>query len=122
MAGTKHPFYFLPCSKQFSFHCLNVRCSRPTGFLNADLQLRMHPSDSRMSDWEPITYDVDSSSASDFPMAIFKEVNNPVTITFTLSSDQTGAATLRVGTTLAFAGGRASVEVSLSFSIFLDAL
>ncbi|KAJ5691939.1 hypothetical protein N7462_001362 [Penicillium macrosclerotiorum] len=79
---------------------------QPTNFRNADLQLRMHPSDDRMSSWSPGTYTVGSSSESDFPMAIFKSVNSPITISFTATSSQTGAATLRIGTTLSFAGGR----------------
>ncbi|RKU47721.1 hypothetical protein DL546_001338 [Coniochaeta pulveracea] len=91
----------------------------PTGLLNADKQLRMHPSDSRMSSWGPLTYTVGSSSASSFPMALFKSVNAPVTIKLPLSSAISKAATLRIGTTLAFAGGRPSVTVnsySQSFS------
>ena len=85
--------------------------SRPTGFRNAENKLRMHPSDSRMSDWGPLTYTVDSAELTDFPMAIFKEVNSPVTVEFTASSSQTGAATLRIGTTLSFAGGRPQATV-----------
>ncbi|KAG8911112.1 hypothetical protein FRC01_005922 [Tulasnella sp. 417] len=41
-----------------------------------------------------------------------KSVNNPTTIKFTLSSSQTGAATLRIGSTIAFAGGRPQVTVN----------
>ncbi|KAJ5378011.1 uncharacterized protein N7496_005420 [Penicillium cataractarum] len=86
---------------------------QPTGFLNAASQLRMHPSDSRMSSWTSTsTYTVGSSSASSFPMAIFKSVNSPITIKFTATSSQTGAATLRIGTTLSFAGGRPQVTVN----------
>ena len=88
--------------------------NRPTGFLNADNQLRMHPSDERMAAWEALTYTVGSSELTDFPMAIFKGVNDPVTISFTATSDQTGAATLRIGTTLSFAGGRPEATVWLS--------
>jgi rhamnogalacturonan endolyase len=85
----------------------------PKGFLNADKQLRMHPSDSRMSSWGPLTYTVGSSSSSSVPMALFKAVNVPLTIKFTLSSAQaSGAGTLRVGTTLSFAGARPSVKVN----------
>ncbi|BCS30440.1 putative rhamnogalacturonase B [Aspergillus puulaauensis] len=84
---------------------------QPTGFRNAENQLRMHPSDSRMSDWGPLTYTVGSSSLTDFPMAVFKSVNDPVTIVFTATSAQTGAATLRIGTTLSFAGGRPQATV-----------
>lgn len=79
----------------------------PTGFRNAANQLRMHPSDSRMSSWGPLTYTVGTTGLTGFPMAIFKGVNDPVTIKFTAAS--AGAATLRIGTTLSFAGGRPSV-------------
>ncbi|TDZ35244.1 putative rhamnogalacturonase [Colletotrichum spinosum] len=84
---------------------------QPTGFRNADKQLRMHPSDSRMSSWGPLTYTVGSSSASDFPMAIFTAVNNPATIKFNLNSAP-GAATLRIATTLSFASGRPQAKVN----------
>ena len=85
----------------------------PAGFLNADKQLRMHPSDSRMSSWGPVTFTVGSSSDSSFPMALFKSVNSPVTIRFTLSAAQaSGAATLRIGTTLSFAGGRPQATIN----------
>ncbi|RAK71495.1 putative rhamnogalacturonase B [Aspergillus fijiensis CBS 313.89] len=85
---------------------------QPTGFRNAANQLRMHPSDSRMSSWGPLTYTVGSSALTDFPMAVFKSVNNPVTIKFTATSAQTGAATLRIGTTLSFAGGRPQATIN----------
>jgi rhamnogalacturonan endolyase len=84
----------------------------PKGFRNADKQLRMHPSDNRMSSWGPLTYTVGSSSLDSVPMALFKDVNTPLTIKFTLSSSQLGAATLRIGTTLSFAGARPSVSVN----------
>lgn len=35
---------------------------QPKGFRNADRQLRMHPTDSRMASWGPLTYTVGSSS------------------------------------------------------------
>lgn len=86
---------------------------KPTGFRNADKQLRMHPSDSRMSSWGPLTYTVGSSSLDSIPMALFKSVNTPLTIKFTLSSSQaSGAATLRIGTTLSFAGARPSAVIN----------
>ncbi|KAE8385778.1 putative rhamnogalacturonate lyase A [Aspergillus alliaceus] len=84
----------------------------PTGFRNAENQLRMHPSDSRMSSWGPLTYTVGSSALTDFPMAIFKGVNDPVTIKFTATLAHTGAATLRIGTTLSFAGGRPQAKIN----------
>ncbi|KAI1405038.1 polysaccharide lyase family 4 protein [Hypoxylon fuscum] len=84
---------------------------QPTGFLNADKFLRMHPSDSRMTAWKPVTYTVGSSSLNQFPMAIFQTVNNPVTIKFNLASAP-GAATLRIATTLSFAGSRPQAKVN----------
>ena len=84
---------------------------QPTGFRNADKFLRMHPSDSRMASWGPLTFTVGSSSLSDFPMAVFKDVNNPVTINFNLASAP-GAATLRIATTLSFAGGRPQATIN----------
>ncbi|KAK0662575.1 Rhamnogalacturonase B, N-terminal-domain-containing protein [Cercophora samala] len=84
---------------------------QPTGFRNADKFLRMHPSDSRMSSWGPLTYTVGSSPLSDFPMAVFQSVNNPVTIRFNLGSAP-GAATLRIATTLSFAGSRPQINVN----------
>ncbi|KAL2162354.1 hypothetical protein VTH06DRAFT_7267 [Thermothelomyces fergusii] len=84
---------------------------QPTGFRNADKFLRMHPSDSRMEYWGPLTYTVGSSRLSDFPMAVFKSVNNPVTIRFNLASAP-GAATLRIATTLSFAGSRPQATVN----------
>ncbi|KAK0232445.1 polysaccharide lyase family 4 protein [Armillaria nabsnona] len=77
----------------------------PRGFLNADLIETMHPSDSRMSDWGPVTFTI-GNNVDTFPMAIFKAT---VTVKFTLSS---GARTLDIATTLAFAGGRPVVTVN----------
>jgi rhamnogalacturonan endolyase len=82
---------------------------QPKGFRNADKQLRMHPTDKRMSSWGPLTYTVGSSTLNDVPMAILKE-NNPLTIKFT--GTHTAAATLRVGTTLSFAGCRPAVVIN----------
>ncbi|KAF1841775.1 polysaccharide lyase family 4 protein [Cucurbitaria berberidis CBS 394.84] len=82
---------------------------QPKGFRNADKQLRMHPSDSRMASWGPLTYTVGSSSLDSVPMALVKD-NNPLTIKF--SNTYTAAATLRVGTTLSFAGCRPAVVVN----------
>lgn len=83
---------------------------QPTGFLNADKQLRMHPSDKRMADWNPGT--VASTDASAFPMAIFKSVNNDQSISFSLDSAVNQAATLRIATTLSFAGARPQASVN----------
>lgn len=83
---------------------------RPTGFKNAANQAIMHPSDSRMSSWSPTTFTVGSSSTEDFPMAQVKTVNDPTIIKVTLTAAQAASArTLKVYTTLSFAGGRPSV-------------
>lgn len=82
----------------------------PNGFLNADKIQKMHPSDSRMSSWGPVTFTV-GNSISSFPMAIFKAIG-ALTIKTNLSSSQIGARTLVIGTTLAFAGGRPQVQVN----------
>ncbi|KAI1085480.1 polysaccharide lyase family 4 protein [Whalleya microplaca] len=83
---------------------------QPTGFLNAANQLRMHPSDSRMSDWSPGT--VASSATSSLPMAIFTDVNNGQVISFSLDSAISSEATLRIATTLAYASGRPQATVN----------
>ncbi|GIZ37924.1 hypothetical protein CKM354_000135300 [Cercospora kikuchii] len=83
---------------------------QPTGFRNADKQLRMHPSDLRMESWGPLTYTVGSSSDNDMAMALFKAVGSPQTIAFDV--EDAGAATLRIRTTLAFASGRPQVKVN----------
>ena len=83
---------------------------QPIGFLNAENQLRMHPSDARMADWNPGT--VSSEDASAFPMAIFTAVNNDQSISFSLDSAVDGEATLRIATTLSFAGARPQASVN----------
>ncbi|KAJ6584788.1 polysaccharide lyase family 4 protein [Mycena capillaripes] len=84
----------------------------PSGFLNADKIETMHPSDTRMSSWGPVTFTVGTSAATSFPMAQFKAVNNPTTIKWTATSAQIGARTLRIRTTSAFAGGRPQITVN----------
>ncbi|KAI0320147.1 Rhamnogalacturonase B, N-terminal-domain-containing protein [Amylostereum chailletii] len=84
----------------------------PAGLLNADKIESMHPSDSRMSSWDPVTFTVGSSAVSSFPMAQFKSANSPTTIVWKASSSQIGARTLRIRTTSSFAGGRPQVTVN----------
>lgn len=57
-----------------------------------------------MESWSPGT--IASTATSSFPMALFKSVNNGQKITFSLSSAVSQATTLRLSTTLAFAGAR----------------
>lgn len=89
---------------------IGVADGRPTGFKNALNQRYMHPSDGRMSSWAPVTLTWGSMSAADFPMAQVKGINDPTTIKVSLTS--TSARTLRIFTTLSFAGARPAVVVN----------
>ncbi|KAJ6261521.1 rhamnogalacturonate lyase [Drechslerella dactyloides] len=84
---------------------------QPFELKNGNNFLRMHPSDPRMSSWGG-TYTVGSSSANAFPMAIWKSIGGNAVVKFTLSSSQLVQMTLRIGTTLSFAGGRPSVTIN----------
>ncbi|KAK6509757.1 hypothetical protein TWF481_004487 [Arthrobotrys musiformis] len=84
---------------------------QPFEFKNGDKFLRMHPSDARMSSWGG-TYTVGSSSASAFPMAVFKSIGGSAIVKFTLTSSQLVQMTLRIGTTLSFAGARPSITIN----------
>ncbi|KAF8750375.1 Polysaccharide lyase family 4 protein [Rhizoctonia solani] len=101
----------------------------PRGFLNAELVYSdymriyqtsnmsissmietMHPSDKRMHEW-PRTITIGQQGEGYFPMAIFKAIA-PAVIRFSVDSSQTGARTLQIGITLAFAGGRPQVTIN----------
>jgi len=84
----------------------------PTNFKNWASLTTMHPSDARMASWGPVTYTVGSSAVSDFPAYQWKEINNPTTVRFTLSSSQLAARTVRIGITAAYAGGRPQITVN----------
>ncbi|KAI0029140.1 polysaccharide lyase family 4 protein [Vararia minispora EC-137] len=84
---------------------------RPTSFLNADMITTMHPSDSRMHSWGPVTFTVGQQGSGYFPMAVFQAIG-PVTIRFALQSGQGGARTLKIATSLAYAGGRPTITVN----------
>ncbi|KAL2859082.1 Rhamnogalacturonase B, N-terminal-domain-containing protein [Aspergillus pseudodeflectus] len=85
----------------------------PSGLRNAANQLRMHPSDDRMDDWNPTPFVVGESDDSDFPMAIFADVNSNFEIQFSLDEiPDTEQVTFRIATTLAFSGGRPQVTLN----------
>jgi rhamnogalacturonan endolyase len=84
----------------------------PKEFLNADRINTMHPQDPRMSDWVLPTFTVGSTPDAAWPLAQFKDINNSRRIVFTLTAAQVQALTLRVGLTLAFAGGRPNIIVN----------
>jgi rhamnogalacturonan endolyase len=82
-------------------------------FLNAptSLLVAMHPQDVRMASWGPKTFAVGSAS-SGFPSVQFRGDNSPTTVTFTLTSGQVLAHTLRIGICSAYNNGRPSVVVN----------
>jgi rhamnogalacturonan endolyase len=84
----------------------------PTSFKNWYNLTSMHPSDSRDASWGPTTYTVGSSAVSDFPAYQWKDVNNPTTVTFTLTSGQIADRTVRIGISAAYAGGRPQISVN----------
>lgn len=83
----------------------------PAGFENAGNVTWMHPSDTRMSGWGPTTFTV-GSAVSGFPAYQWKDVNNPTTVKFSLTSSQLAARTVRIGISAAYAGGRPQIQVN----------
>lgn len=85
----------------------------PNEFQNANKITYMHPSDNRMSTWvaAPV-FTVGSSSVSSFPLGEFKDVNNSITINFTLTAAQVAARTFKIGTALQSVGGRPVIVVN----------
>ncbi len=83
---------------------------RTTEFMNGTNVLTRHPSDHRNSAWGPKT--VASNAASSWPCYMFKGVNNGCKITFSLSSGQVAAHTVRIGITAANSGGRPQIVVN----------
>ncbi|ETM34803.1 hypothetical protein L914_18186 [Phytophthora nicotianae] len=85
----------------------------PDGFLNADKIHTAHPSDSRMEPWKPLNFTIGTDKDSVFPMAMFRAVNDPITINFELTKEQVGKdRTLKLGIPLAQNNGRCSVTVN----------
>ncbi|WP_371657537.1 rhamnogalacturonan lyase B N-terminal domain-containing protein [Streptomyces sp. NBC_00280] len=85
----------------------------PTGFKNASLVTYAHPSDSRAAAWTAGTYVIGTSTASAWPAYQFKEINQGLLISFTLTAAQAAAdRTLRIGITTAKANGRPQITVN----------
>jgi rhamnogalacturonan endolyase len=101
--------WYTPASPVFR---IGTWTGAPTGFLNSGNVTWMHPSDARMASWGPVTFTVGSSSDSEFPAYQFKDVNNPTTVIFSLTSSQVAARTVRIGITAAYAGGRPQITVN----------
>lgn len=85
----------------------------PNEFLNGTKLTTMHPQDTRLSNWGPVTYTVGSSSTGSFPAAQFRAANSPTTVSFTLTSAQAAAAhTLKIGITCAYNNGRPQATIN----------
>lgn len=85
----------------------------PAEFRNGSLITTMHPSDVRISSWNPGTYTIGSSSASSFPCYQWKDVNGSQVVSFNLTAAQAAAAhTIRVGITCAYANARPDITVN----------
>ncbi|WP_440905242.1 rhamnogalacturonan lyase B N-terminal domain-containing protein [Catenovulum sp. SX2] len=91
----------------------------PNEFLNGDKLTTMHPSDVRMSNWDPANFIVGTTNTATFPAYMWKDINNDHIIYFKLSSSQLAQAhQLRIGITCAFAGGRPTITVNNWSSAF----
>ena len=86
----------------------------PAEFLNADKVTTMHPSDVRMSAWNPGIYTVGTSAAATgMPCYQWKGVaGGSQTIQFNLTANQIAASTVRVGITCGYSGGRPNIGVN----------
>ncbi|CUS09379.1 unnamed protein product [Tuber aestivum] len=89
----------------------------PGGFLNFESTpykpTYMHPSDPRLSSWDPGDFTVGKTAASDFPGYMWKDVNNGHLVYFKLTAAQiTSEKTIRIGITEAFANGRPTISVN----------
>ena len=84
----------------------------PVEFLNGDKVTTMHPTDPRMSPWVTGDYTIGSSTPDQFPAYHWKSVNGLATIKFNLRKSQIAPLTLRMGLTVAFAGGRPKAQVN----------
>jgi rhamnogalacturonan endolyase len=85
----------------------------PAGLLNGDKATKMHPSDVRMSNWNPGAYVVGTSTpAKDMPAYHWGQVNAPRAIQFNLTKEQIKDSTVRIGITAAYVGGRPAISLN----------
>lgn len=85
----------------------------PNEFRNADKATTMHPSDVRMSNWNPGPCVIGAlSPATGLPCYQWKEVNGAQEVKFTLAVNQLVASTVRVGITCAYEGARPKIQVN----------
>ncbi|PWW78965.1 Polysaccharide Lyase Family 4 protein [Tuber magnatum] len=89
----------------------------PGGFLNFESTpykpTYMHPSDPRLSSWDPEDFTVGKTATSSFPGYMWKDVNNDHLVYFKLTAAQiTSEKTIRIGITEAYANGRPIIAVN----------
>jgi rhamnogalacturonan endolyase len=89
----------------------------PKGFLNfVDTPMKptyMHPSDTRLAKWDASNFIIGTSSASNFPGYIWKDINNDHLVYFRLSDAQLAkGAKIRIGVTEGQQGGRPTISVN----------
>lgn len=90
----------------------------PLEFLNGDKVTTMHPSDVRMADWNTGTYTIGVSTPRDNWPAYHWKDPGPGSIRFELTADQLVDTIVRVGITIAYAGGRPNIAVNSWTSAF----
>ena len=83
----------------------------PLEFLNGQTLSMRHPSDARNPSWGPVSY-ATGSATNTFPAVIWKGVNNGTSISFTLTSAQLAARTVRIGISAAYANARPQITVN----------
>ncbi len=88
----------------------------PSGFLNAQNIVRMHPSDVRNAGWGPVTYTVGTDGAGSFPAVQFRGANSPSTIRFNLAPNQVTDLVVRIGITSAYINARPVIGVNGAFT------
>ncbi len=84
----------------------------PAKFLNGDKIVTMHPSDTRMSPWVPVTFKAGVDPVGKFPAIQMRKANSPATIQFQLTQEQIADHVLRIGITCAYGGARPSINVN----------
>lgn len=85
----------------------------PQEFLNGDMLTTMHPSDVRITTWDPGDFTVGETATDQFPSYMWKEINNDHVIYFKLTDEERALPhKIRIGLTCAFAGGRPRISVN----------
>ncbi|KAJ9459637.1 putative rhamnogalacturonate lyase A [Diplonema papillatum] len=85
----------------------------PLELRNGDRVNLMHPSDVRMSSWNPGAFVVGTHTATDMPAYFFKSINNGFEVHFKLTAAQIRVGhRVRIGITVAYKNGRPQAQVN----------